>query len=494
MLYLNSIENAEASPTEQKFAICHEEVPSMQNIPELAPSQRLLAQWQSNEIDWEEFRERFTDEMRAEYRNEQGRLRRLPSYSLENDVALHSPEPGGEQTYRAILEGIINIIWESEGQTDRVINLAPEPVEESHLQEDIASLFGNTLHELKLTKDDNTRLLRENDELKRRTDQLEEAINTHATTLDNLRQTVSEKEGEIQSINDATGERYRENNELKTRIARLEGEINTHETIGDNLHQTVSEKEGEIQSLNDAIGERDREKDGLNRSNRELDKQVNTHETTIGNLNKTLSEKEEIILTKDDDIKSLQAESRNKNGENAELKRQIDQLRGEINTHTESIRTKDDEIQSISDKYEQLKRKFPSYHNKNIRDIAVKATRDNPVAFEIDFSNLVIDSDLPITLHEWLKRGLGTDQDPQSPFYDLIRSHTDYRVEYSLYGTFDKYDVPLADVIRTQRHLIAHPQRMDERTKMARVYCCFFAAALLSPKLSWPRQKQGGYP
>ena len=30
MLYLNSIENVEASPTEKKYAICHEEVPSIE--------------------------------------------------------------------------------------------------------------------------------------------------------------------------------------------------------------------------------------------------------------------------------------------------------------------------------------------------------------------------------------------------------------------------------------------------------------------------------
>ena len=60
MLYLNSIENAEASPTEKKYAICHEEVPSMLHIPELAPSRELLAQWESKEISWEEFRKKFT--------------------------------------------------------------------------------------------------------------------------------------------------------------------------------------------------------------------------------------------------------------------------------------------------------------------------------------------------------------------------------------------------------------------------------------------------
>ena len=129
MLYLNSVENAAASTTDKKYAICHETIPVMQNIAELAPSQGLLAQWESKEIGWKEFREQFIVEMRTEYRKEKSRLKGLTKYSLENDVTLHSPEPPGKQTYRAILEEIINNIWEREGRADRVINLAGEPVE-----------------------------------------------------------------------------------------------------------------------------------------------------------------------------------------------------------------------------------------------------------------------------------------------------------------------------------------------------------------------------
>ena len=135
MLYLNSVENAAASKTEKKYAICHEKIPAMQNITELAPSKELLAQWESQEIDWEEFREQFTDEMRAQYRNGESRLKKLIKYSLGNDVTLHSPEPSGEQTYRAILEEIVNNIWKRERRTGRVINLAWEPAEALHLTE-----------------------------------------------------------------------------------------------------------------------------------------------------------------------------------------------------------------------------------------------------------------------------------------------------------------------------------------------------------------------
>ena len=133
MLYLNSIENTAASKTEKKYAICYEKVPGMENITELAPSKELLTQWKSEEIGWEEFRKVFIAEMRAEYRKQENRLKNLMQYSLENDITLHSPEPSGEQTYRAILEELINDIWQGEGRTDRVMNLAGESVEVFHL-------------------------------------------------------------------------------------------------------------------------------------------------------------------------------------------------------------------------------------------------------------------------------------------------------------------------------------------------------------------------
>ena len=93
MLYLNSVENAAASKTEKKYAICHEKIPAMQNITELAPSKELFAQWESKEISWEAFRVQFIDEMRKEYRKKESQLKKLIQYSLENDVTLHSPEP-----------------------------------------------------------------------------------------------------------------------------------------------------------------------------------------------------------------------------------------------------------------------------------------------------------------------------------------------------------------------------------------------------------------
>ena len=122
MLYLNSFENAAAIKTEEGYVIS-----PMPNITELVPSKELLAQWQSKKISWEEFREGFIEEMQAEFKGDKSRLKGLAKHSLENDVTLLSPEPSGEQTYRAILEEIINKIWKKEGRTDHVINLAQEP-------------------------------------------------------------------------------------------------------------------------------------------------------------------------------------------------------------------------------------------------------------------------------------------------------------------------------------------------------------------------------
>ena len=232
MLYLNSIENAEASPAGKKYAICHEEVPSMLHIPELAPSRGLLAQWESQEISWEEFRELFFEEMRTEYSNgEMSRLKGLQKYCLDNDVTLHSPEPSGEQTYRAILEGIINAIWKSEGRTDRVINLAQEPIEEPHLiegdpqqtstitQEEIANLvLQKILPEVTSAKDDEIRLTQENAELRAQIDQLEGEISSNETIIGDLHRTLSEKD--------------RKNDELRQQVDQLQ-EINTHPVIRD---------------------------------------------------------------------------------------------------------------------------------------------------------------------------------------------------------------------------------------------------------------------
>ena len=415
MLYLNSIENAEASPTEKKYAICHEEIPSMLHIPELAPSRGLLAQWESQEISWEEFRERFTDEMRAEYRKEESRLNGLIKYSLENDVTLHSPEPSGEQTYRAILEEIINIIWKKEERTERVRNLVREPIEESQPQENIARILEATLLELNLTKDDKTQLLRENDELNR----------------------------DIQYLQTESHNKGKENDELKKRIDQLEEKINTHEATTDDLRRTLSKQQGEIQLLRAEGDQKDTAKAELQE---EID---DLHEINATNAERIRSSNE-INLGQEHEIQLLKDQVGKKNRETDELKKQVEQLQ-DINTHP------------------------------GIRDIVIKTTGDDPVFGEY-FRTLDIDKNLPETLRNWLIMHLRTDPNSRKRLPTLIR-------EYADFGEFDEYDVQLAHAIRTQRELIAYRKsEIDERTIMGRALCCFFAAALLSPKLPEPKQ------
>ena len=222
---------------------------------------------------------------------------------------------------------------------------------------------------------------------------------------------------------------------MKARIDQLEGEINTRKTTIDTLRRTLSEKEEivsnqrhEIQSLNDVIGERNKEQDGLNGRNRELEEQINTHKTTIGNLHRTLSKKEETISN---------------------------QLQN-INTYSK------------------------------IRDIAVKAAGNDP-----EFRKLTIDKYLPIALEEWLKTHLNQALGKSNAgLYSLIENDIDFDEELNP-DELDYSDYDLAHVIKTQRNVLAHPEEMKKETGMARVLCCFFAAALLSSKR--PKRKQPAF-
>ena len=141
MLYLNSLENRAASETKNQYAICYESVPGMTNIVELTPSKELLRQWESKIIDWEEFRKGYTAELREEYsKGDKSRLKGLTKDSLENNVTLHSPEPSGEQTYRAILAEVINLIWQGLERIEQVVDLACELVDERLTEADLRQM------------------------------------------------------------------------------------------------------------------------------------------------------------------------------------------------------------------------------------------------------------------------------------------------------------------------------------------------------------------
>lgn len=129
MLYLDTLENLTQDGTPNRFVICHEAVKGLQNIHELTPAAELLQKWETHALEWEEFQQAFKTELRKEYGKGDGsRLRGLANYCIENDVTLYSPEPPGEQTYRAVLAGVVNNIWEQQGETVRAVDRATEPV------------------------------------------------------------------------------------------------------------------------------------------------------------------------------------------------------------------------------------------------------------------------------------------------------------------------------------------------------------------------------
>lgn len=125
MLYLDALENQRENDTQNKFVICHQKVEGIRVIPELTPSVLLLKKWESRTIEWGQFQQRFKAELRKEYgKGETSLLKRLSNYCLQNEVTLYSPEPPGEQTYRAILTEVINRIWEQHGEKKRAIDRA----------------------------------------------------------------------------------------------------------------------------------------------------------------------------------------------------------------------------------------------------------------------------------------------------------------------------------------------------------------------------------
>ena len=200
-------------------------------------------------------------------------------------------------------------------------------------------------------------------------------------------------------------------------------------------------------------------------------------------------------------------ETQKEEEQESELQKEIAQLRrtlSEVNVTsetTESIRalsemlsTKEEEIQSL--KYEQdiekerlqkqitqlqSETKKPSAGTEtspfinSIKDIAVKATGDDPVFGEY-FRTLDINADLPIELGKWLETQLKNTLNSSESLFDLIQQCEDAEI-------FDRNDISFAHVIRGQRNLILHDSTIDERTKMGRALYCLFAAALLSPKL-----------
>jgi len=137
MLYLNSISNQQAS-IGRKFALCHEKVEDMPNLPELTPSKELLSAFKSQKIGLDEFKKRFLAELRAEYRKPDSKLKGLADWGQQHDGTLHSPEDNSEGSYRDILARAIEGIWKLQGFTQAIIDLTAEEKPQETVDEDSA--------------------------------------------------------------------------------------------------------------------------------------------------------------------------------------------------------------------------------------------------------------------------------------------------------------------------------------------------------------------
>jgi len=134
MLYLNSISNQQTS-IGKKFTICHEKVEGMPNVQQLAPSKELLADFKSQKIGFNEFKKRFFNELRAEYRKPDSKLKGLAGWGKDNDGTLHSPEENSEGSYRIVLAEAIEGIWKRQGLTQTITDLTVEEESEETVDE-----------------------------------------------------------------------------------------------------------------------------------------------------------------------------------------------------------------------------------------------------------------------------------------------------------------------------------------------------------------------
>jgi myosin heavy subunit len=250
MLYLNALENQATNQTGEEFTLCHE---GLRNLVELVPSKQLLRQWESKEIDWEEFRERFKAELRDEYskesKGEKSRLKGLTTYSLENDVILYSPEPPGEQTYRAVLGEVVNIIWQREQRTERVIDLSLTVVTEQELKA-LEHRITQLESELNALKEQKKCLQAENQNLQREETDLLEKKKQLTAEINEMEDERTRLESEMDEL-----KQHQEILQVQNRDSQQEAtdSLSTKKRLDDEIDELIQQKarlEDEIIQLN----------------------------------------------------------------------------------------------------------------------------------------------------------------------------------------------------------------------------------------------------
>lgn len=125
MLYLATLSQREKAKG-LKVALTREKIDGMSNIPDLCPSRRLISRYRSGSISWQEFREGYLEELRAEYKRSGSRLRGLAEYAKDKDVTLFVPEDDFHVGYISVLGEAVNGIWLKSGVGMRVERLFPD--------------------------------------------------------------------------------------------------------------------------------------------------------------------------------------------------------------------------------------------------------------------------------------------------------------------------------------------------------------------------------
>lgn len=127
MLYLATLNRKEEAKG-LVLTLTRERIVGLRNLPDLCPSRRLISRYRSGSIPWEEFKERYLNELREEYRRSRSKLRGLAEYAAEKDVTLLVPEDDFHIGYLSVLGDAVDAIWRRRGLGIRVQRLFEERV------------------------------------------------------------------------------------------------------------------------------------------------------------------------------------------------------------------------------------------------------------------------------------------------------------------------------------------------------------------------------
>jgi len=125
MLYLATLSQRKEAKG-LSVALTRKRIDGMSNIPDLCPSRKLISRYRSGSISWQEFREEYLEELRAEYKRAGSRLRGLAEYARDKDVTLFVPDDDFHVGYISVLGEAVNGIWFKSGNRMRVETLFPE--------------------------------------------------------------------------------------------------------------------------------------------------------------------------------------------------------------------------------------------------------------------------------------------------------------------------------------------------------------------------------